>query len=443
MTTKKSTHPQVYLKRCREEYQAASANGDQKKVAVAQANLGYALINVGKHDEGLFQFDQAIELAETLGDVDLQTYCMGTKFSAYQTVGRLPDAYQTAVSIQTLAEEQNNDRTKCDAILNQGSILLESGEPMLALERFETAKALAQELADKEREMNALGMMGNYALHIAATDQALAYFQEAGTLANSLGDEASAVGFLGNVATLLAYNGNYTESAAAFEIILAHVTKIGDEEAQLKALQQLVQVNEKQGDFEAVLTFAAKGIDLTKEQKDKAPLFDFYQKFIESCYRLNRIEEAETATEEAIAIAQISKDKEKEVDFLLNLGESAMIFGMPQKALETYKQARKGAVRLSRQYDEAYLTGRIGVALAEIGRIDEAILFHKEAIELAQQRGIPQLEGEQYSMLAMAYMEKGEQETAVSYCQSAIQVFSNAGLEEDAGQARQLLTQIG
>lgn len=443
MTTNKPVHAQVYLKRCREEFQAVSSTGDQRKIAAAQANLGHALLAVGKNYEGDSQFDQAIKLTETLHDVELQIYCMGIKVSAYQSVGRLPDAYQTAVSIRELAEAQNDTGLKCDALLSQGHILLESGEPMMAMELFEAARDIALELEDKRRMMNVMGMMGNYALHMAVTDQALAYFQEARQLADMIGDKTSEMGFLGNEATLLAYNGRYAESAAAFETVLAYVTELGDQEAQLKALKRLVQINEKQENFEGVLALAQNGIDLAEGQKDKELLFDFYESFIAACYRLHRIEEAEAATEQAIAAAKASKDREKEVDFLLGLGESAMLFGMPEKALAAYTQAREGAVRLSRQYDEAYLTGRVGVALAEIGRTDEAIEFHKEAIALAQRREIPQLEGEQLSMLAMAYLEKKEMDAAKTNCQAAIEVFTRAELEADVNQARQLLEQIG
>ena len=45
-------------------------------------------------------------------------------------------------------------------------------------------------------------------------------------------------------------------------------------------------------------------------------------------------------------------------------------------------------------------------------------------------------------MLAMAYLEKGERTVAQTYCQSAIEVFTHAELEEDADQARQLLAEI-
>lgn len=355
----------------------------------------------------------------------------------------MPDAYKTAVSIQNLAEAHDNRGIQCDALASQGQILLDSGEPVIALEKIEAALAIAEGLDDPRRLMNTLGAMGQYCIAMTSPDKAETYFERALTLAREIGDRQAEFGFLGNMGMVLVWQGHNFQASDAFEQVLAFVQEIGDEDAELQAISQLVPVSEKLGDPGEVLIYAQRGLELTEANKTDDRLFDFYQAAILACYHLNRIEEAETLTEQAIAAARSSKNQEKEVDFLLSLGESAMVFGMPEKALDAYQQARKGAIRLSRQSDTAYLTGRIGVALAELERVDEAIPYHQEAIHLAKERGLPQLEGEQLSMLALAYLEKGERLETRTCCQTAIQVFIQADLEAEALQAQQLLAEIG
>jgi tetratricopeptide (TPR) repeat protein len=104
--------------------------------------------------------------------------------------------------------------------------------------------------------------------------------------------------------------------------------------------------------------------------------------------------------------------------------------------------ALDGAKQLGRQADEAYLIGRIGFTLAELGRTDEAIAYHEQAVELARQRVIPDLEGQQLSMLAMAYLERQELNKARSYCAAAIQIYTDAKLNAEAENARRLLAEI-
>lgn len=443
MTTNGRTHPQVVVKRCNEELQKAVAGSDQGRIAAAHANLGYALLNARKNDEGTFQFDLAIELAETVQNPELLRHCLAIKVLAFQTIGWLPDAYKTAGEILALAEAEDDQGMKCDALLSLGQIMLDSGEPFIALERYQKARDIALALNDKRRMMNVMGAFGNYALNVAETGKAREYFHEARLLARELGDKAAEIGYLGNEATMLAYHNHFVEADAAFRGVLAYTHENENRSAELQALQHLVQVNEKLDNQQALLTYGQRGIALATEIKEADQLFDFYQVYILACYEMNRIEEAEAATEQAVAAAQAGKNKDKEVDFLLSLGESAMNSEMPEKALEAYQQAKKGAVRLSRQKDEAYLTGRIGVALAEMGRTDEAIGYHEQAIDMAKRRELTQLEGEQLSMLAMAYLEKEQWEEAQTYCQSAIQVFTEAELEEDAKQAERLLADIG
>ena len=111
-------------------------------------------------------------------------------------------------------------------------------------------------------------------------------------------------------------------------------------------------------------------------------------------------------------------------------------------ALAIYKDADDKAKEIDRKKDAAYLTGRIGITLAELGRLDEAIPYHERALEQAKSRQLPELAGEQLSMLALAYKDKSEFDKASSYCRKAIQVFSSAGFEQQAQNTRQLLAEI-
>ena len=176
--------------------------------------------SVRKNDEGLFQFDQAVELAEKLGDSKLLNSCLSLKVLAYQTMGWLPDAYKTAGDILALAEAKDDQGMKCDALLSLGQIMLESGEPFIALEHYQKARDIALAGNDQRRMMKVTGAFGNYALHMAETGKAREYFHEARLMAHQLGDKSAEIGYLGNEATMLAYHGSYAEADMAFGQVL-------------------------------------------------------------------------------------------------------------------------------------------------------------------------------------------------------------------------------
>jgi tetratricopeptide (TPR) repeat protein len=289
--------------------------------------------------------------------------------------------------------------------------------------------------------MNLLGAMGNVSLAIVATDRALKEFYQARSLALELEDLKSEIGFTGNIGTLFSFQGNHRRAVEEFEKILAYVEKQDDLEAHIQTLRHLCQSYSKLKNYEQVLEYAQQGVQVA-DRKDKDTSIFFYEKLITSYYQMSNLEKAQKATQEAILIASTMKDKTKEMELLIGLGESFTLSEMYSQALEVYEKARVGATRLQQLKNDAYLVGRIGVVLAEMGELDRAIAHHQEAVSLAQERGIKDLEGQQLSMLAMAYLDEGEIERALDFANQSLEVFLGADLIEESEKARQLLSQI-
>ncbi len=445
MTRGKQAERRKYLASCRQALSEAQSAGDERLISVAMANLGLALFGLRKFEDGLSNFDEAVERAASLGDVKLQAQCLGIKTLAYQEIGRLPDAYETAGEILSLAEEYDDKGMRCDALASQGQILLDSGEPMTAFERFRDARQIAYEIDDKRRQMNVIGALGNYSLAVTSLDRAEAYFEKAAGLARDLEDPQAENGYLGNKAMTLSWQGKYSQAALIFEGVLAFVEESRDREAQIQTLRHLVRVYSELGDDARVIEYGLRGIRLVNETDDEV-VYAFLEAMIPAYYRMDRVEEAENVIIVAIEVAQALKDRNKEVDQLLSLGESYMLSSPGtarlNQALDAYRDALEGAREIGRKQDEAYLIGRIGLTLAELGRIDEAIAYHRDALGLARDRQIPELEGEQLIMLAMAYREKGDLEEASAHCRAAIAVYLVAESFDEVENSRKLLAEI-
>jgi tetratricopeptide (TPR) repeat protein len=441
MKTGKRLNPNHYLKLCREQLETVHSSGDQSQVCMAMANLGHALFQVRKYEEGMKNFDQAIYLALSLQDIPLQVNCLGIKTLAFQEIGRLPDAFETAGKILEISEQTSDLKLKCNALTSQGQILLDSGEPMMAFELLRDARQIAHEIGDQRCLMNALGALGNFSIAVVDADQAEAYFTKAQELAIELGDRRAESGFLSNRGTVLAWRGKYIRAADAFRQALSYFQETDDQPAEIRTIQQIVKIYNQIEDDAKVLEYARRGFELTKHQ-DSAVSYVFLEMLIQASYRMKDTNTAHETTMEAIAYAHSQHDSGKEADFQLSLGESYLSIQQPDQALNLYQDALRKVIQLDRQKDEAYLTGRIGLSLAELGRLDEAMEYHQQAIDLAQSRGLIALEAEQLSMLAMAYLEKHEIDSAHSCCTAAIEKYAAARLEDGIDQARRLLAEI-
>ena len=442
MTHKARKKSSLMLSQARKELAEARMSGDQREVCLAAANVGLALFRVKKFQEGLRHFNEVDRIFNELNDFGLQVHCLGIKTMAYQITEQYPQAFQTAQHIEALAEARADLGAKSDSLATQGQILIDSGEEIFALEKLNAALAIAESIGDKRRQMKIIGALGNYCMTIASPERAESYFYQARALARELEDQQSEIGFHGNLGALLEWKGAYLQAGEIFDDVVTYMRKTGNQEAEIQALRHLVQVTIKLKDNERIAQYAQQGLEAAKESNDEI-LFFFYENLIGAYYRLNQLDDAHRVTTEAIAMARSANDRKREVDLLLNLGESYMLTNKLEKALSAYQQALSGTQRLQRIVDKAYLLGRIGIILAELNRTEEALRFHEQAIVMARKHALLDLEGEQLVMLAMAYLESGKLDEARAYGETAVQVYTKAGLNENAEKARQLLAEIG
>jgi tetratricopeptide (TPR) repeat protein len=428
------------ISQARKDLEESRASEDQFKICMSLTNLGSALFQANEFKEGTKSFREADKISKELGDYTLQVKCWGIQVFAYQISAQLPNAFEISQKIQTLAEAEEDLGVLADALATQGQILIESGDEIGSLEKFNSALSIAEEIEDKPRQMKILGAFGHYSLTIASGDQAESYFKQARDLACELGDRQSEIGFHGNLGALLKWKGDFQKAGKIFKEVLVYMREIGDQEAEIRALLHLIQVYDKLNDDNQCVKFAKEGLAVAKETN--LDPFVFSENLISALYRLEKVDEAHQATTDAIEMARAEKNREKEVNFLLSLGESYMLTDKLEEALETYQMALDGAQRLQRQVDRAYLSGRIGVILAELERFDQAINYHQEAIRLAREHNQPELEGEQLSLLAMAYMDNGELDTALDHADQSLQKYLDADLQVEADKVRKLISQI-
>lgn len=441
MKNKSRKQSSLMLSQARKALAEARTSGDQRKISAAAANVGLALFRDNKFKEGLKIFHEVDTIFNELDDFGLQIHCLGIKMMAYQLTEQYPQAFQTARDIEALAVTEDDLGVQSDALAAQGQILVESGEEVIALEKLNAALEIAETLGDKRRQMNVMGAFGNYCMTIASPEKAESYFEKARNLARELDDRESEFGFHGNLGTLLSWKGELQQAQAVFEEVLAYVHESDNQAAEIQVLRHLTQVNVKQEDDSQIVIWAKQGVSAAKATGDDN--FNYFsENLIAALYRLEQFDEAHQAIKDAIEVARSAKDRPKEVDLLLSLGESYMLTNALEKALETYRLALVGTQRLQRMVDRGFVLGRMGVILAELGFTDEALTFHEQAIALAQKHEIPDLEGEQLAMLAMAYLEQGDRDLARSFCETAVQVYTKANLSREADQARKLLAEL-
>ena len=431
-----------YLEHCRGDLEKARESGDPKELSLALANYAYALSLDKQRDQAMKYFDRAEKLAGSeVEELNVLAHIYGLRSLVYQEGKRLPDAYQTSTKMLRVAREENNLPIEIDGLANQAQILLDSGEVMGGFRKFQEAENLAQVIGDDHRLMRIKGALANLSLAIPSLEQALEYYQEALKLARQVKDREAEIGFLGNLGSVFAWQGNHRKAVEVFEEILPVYQEEAKKDRLIQLLNKMVRSYNSLEEDQKVLEYAFQGIDLLDDQKDDV-IFDFLEAVITAYFRQGKTQEAQNMISDAVTIARSAADQAREVEFLVNLGESFLASDMLERARDTYRKALEGAAELDRKNYQAYLHGRLGYTLAELGQLPEAVQYHLKAIELARKYQLPELEGNQHSMLAVTYRELGEMDRAVAQGEQAVEIFERIDLEEEAQKARNLLEGI-
>lgn len=422
--------------------EAARTDGDQAKISAALTNLGFAMFQADKYKEGKRHFREADEICKALDDYSLTIHCLSIQAFAYHNTGQLPTAFEIAQKIQKMAEEENDQGGLIDALATQGQILIDSRDELQSVEKFNAALELAKEIEDKPREMKVLGALGHYSLTIASTDRAESYFKDARELAREIGDRQSEIGYHGNIGIVLEWQEKWTEAAQIFTEVLGYLEETNNRNAQLQPLYHLTNIAVKQKGDQKVIDYAQAGITVAKEVEDFGFSLAFYERLIPAYYRLGAADKAEVTLIEAVEAARKSGKLEKEISFRLSLGEAFILTERYEDAIEIYQGAQKGARRLNHHDKEAYTIGRIGVCLAELGRIDEAIHHHKIASKVAKEMNLEALEAEQLVMLSIIYRDMQESEKALEYANQSLGLYLGLEMEAEANKIKALIAEL-
>jgi len=441
MAKRKTENHKVDLIHFQDKLQQAVENDDPEQIATAHAQLGFAYFQNSEMQEGEQHLNLAGDLSKRVEDPHTQAKIIGIVILAYKYSGQLIEAFVAAEAVMKLGIEHDNGELQADALSTQGQIQLEGGDSAKALNLFNQAKEIAEIMEDQRRLMNITAAIGQCNLEATDTDQAFEDFSTALILAQSLNDQGAETAFNGNLGALLSWQGKHKEAIAHFKNMLAYLADDGNVEIEIQTLRHLIKSYTQLEDFPHVSEHARRALNLAKPVNHPV-VMELYSSLIFSLHREELDDEARQVTQEAIELAKANKDNESELNLMLSLGESYHISEMYAEALEVYQKSLNAAKRQNRELDAAFLTGRIGVSLAEQGELDQAIKYHQEAVTMAHKHNLSSLEGEQLSMLSLAYLDKDQHDQAKQYCTSSLEVYQAAGIDHGIEKAQALLEQI-
>jgi tetratricopeptide (TPR) repeat protein len=342
------------LPAARSRFQEALAINRERDDAAAEvinlANLGVVETEAGRYGLALDWHRQAEALATARQEepwareqVLIARINQGV---ILERLGAFREALERYRSV--LPDEESLGQARAASLrLNLGVVYRNLGDPVRAVEAFESASEAFQQAGDTASLANArLNLALSYHLNLGSPDRAETAYREALALADSAGDQAEAIRTRTYLGRFLLESDHLEEAERLFEEALSRSEAMGQSEGVGASLAGLGEVAEARGDLPAALGRLRDAMDRFEQTGGSIPLTPLrsgyfgerrpvYAAAIRVLAALNLEHPSERHGREALEVSQRAKAR----DLLEALG-TAEVFRRPLDAKEIAVRAR-------------------------------------------------------------------------------------------------------
>lgn len=310
---------------------------------------------------------------------------------------------------------EDSRQTQADQLFQQGIQQYRANQPEAAIQSWQQALKLYQQLQNRQREGATLGNLGAAYLALGNYRKAIEFLEPflavAKTTNNQLG-EAQALSNLG-----IAYQelGNYNKAVEYYQQSWVKAQAVGDTQAEKIALKSLALVYTDQANYAKAIEYYNQSLTLARKTGDRNSEAQALGNLGIAFKQLEDYENAVDSNQQALALMRELNDSQGEGEVLVNLGNTYEALGYYDKAIESYQQSLKITQELNDRQGEGIVLGNLGAIYANEGKYDEAIKSYQQSLAIAQALNDKVGEANTLNNLAIAHHVQGDTDRAIEY----------------------------
>lgn len=313
----------------------------------ALMQLGLLQQEMGKGTKALAKFEQALAAAMTAGDRQREMIAAGRAGDILLRLESLPKAMEYYGIALQAAQALGNRRAAGVYHLRAGSVFLADGEAEIAVQHFEDALDLADELEDVGAEINALAHLVRG--HIMAENTRLSLL--------------------------------YSEHA------MQRAREIGASDVEFQVASTMAQYLVEQGQFKKARPILQRALEVAQQSDDWAQQLTVNAQLGYVLYQLEQSEETLRHLREALSLAVQLHDVQAEAQILGRIGAALAEQGKMEDAIETASRA----LTLAEESEDARLLAEQQMLLAfaynDSGDTEQATKYARQAQETFEALG--------------------------------------------------------
>jgi len=373
-------------------------------------NIDEVVYDLAYHFYYGVDFDRALSYSIEGGEKAMRTYANRKALDLYNislnSLRRLDEK---------LANTTHYKEKKVEVLMKLGTLNKTMGEWDKALNYFEQAVPICDEISDKDHKAGAYLEMGWIYQQRSFWTQAQSYFRKALAMAEEIQDDYIASEAFNGLGAVAEREGDY-EDALEFYATSRKLAEVNDDFLNLaKAHNAFGRIYNLRGDYSKAIKHKEKSIYIFKKLNDLPELAKSYTSLGLTYYDVGDIEKNIECNEKCIKLAEKISDIRIKGYGLTNSVEALVKSNQLEKAEEYTKDALEIFKTLEERYMIALNYANFGIIFKHKKEWNNAIYYFKTAIELMENLNIPYHLAECYKQFAEIYNNRGEKAKADYY----------------------------
>ncbi|HIK18806.1 MAG TPA: tetratricopeptide repeat protein [Leptolyngbyaceae cyanobacterium M33_DOE_097] len=327
-----------------------------------------------------------------------------------------------SLAAPTLAQTPETKKA-ADRLLDQGIQQYQRKQYEAAIQSWQQALQLYQELKDRNGEAIALNNLGIAYRSLSQYETAIRYYKQALPIYQAVKDrngEADALNNLGNAYGSLS---QYEKALRYYEQALSIFQAVKDRNGEADALNNLGLANQYLSQYEKAIGYYEQALSIFQAVKDRNGEADALNNLGLANQYLSQYEKAIGYYEQALPIFQAVKDRNGEAGVLMNLGIAYRSLSQYEKAIGYYEQALPIFQAVKDRNGEAVALSNLGGTYLFLSQYEKAIGYYEQALPIFQAVKDRNGEAGVLTSLGIAYLSSSQYEKAIGYYEQALPIF--------------------
>ncbi|WP_204154601.1 CHAT domain-containing tetratricopeptide repeat protein [Leptolyngbya sp. CCY15150] len=244
--------------------------GERQGEGTILNNIGVVYRNLGRNEQALDYYEQALAIVTEVGDRATEGVTLNNIGAVYDNLGRYEQALATYEEALAILTEVGDRRGEGITLTNIGLVYSNLGRYEQALATYEQALAIAEEIGDRRGEGTTLSNIGLVYRNLGRYEQALATYEQALAIRTEVGDRAGEGTTLSNIGVVYNSLGRYEQALDYYEQALAIRTEVGDRAGEGTTLSNIGAVYRNLGRYEQALATYEQALAISTEVGDRA-----------------------------------------------------------------------------------------------------------------------------------------------------------------------------